>query len=164
MILVSYDGSADAQATIDRVAEVMVGAEVTVLHVWEPLGRFTRTGPMGSAGSWTDTLDLDAANEDKSQRQAEAGAQRATAAGLVAYPLSVRGDGGVASMILAIAEELDADVVAMGTRGRGGMASLLLGSVSRDVVHHAAVPVLVVPSPGLADHRRRRQPRSAVES
>ena len=53
------------------------------------------------------------------------------------------------------AEELvraaqDADMVVIGTHGSGGFASLLMGSVSNQVAHHAACPVVLVPGPRAA--------------
>ena len=53
------------------------------------------------------------------------------------------------------AEELikasrDADMVVVGSRGSGGFSSLLMGSVSSKVTHHAACPVVVVRAEGPA--------------
>lgn len=46
--------------------------------------------------------------------------------------------------IITYAEAVDADVIAIGTRGRHGEHRLLLGSVAEDVVRRSPVPVLTV--------------------
>ncbi len=161
MILVSYDGSADAQAAIDHAAQLMPGAKATVLTVWKPFSdALTYSGSMGMglgmgmAGAYADTPKIDAACEQTALGNATDGAQHATAAGLVAEPRVASGHAGVARTILDVAADVDADVIVLGTRGRGGVTSLLLGSVSHEVVQHADRPVLVVPSSSLTEHRR----------
>jgi hypothetical protein len=48
MILVCYDGSADAQAAIDRAGLLMPGSDATVLVIWETvLETMTRNGSLG---------------------------------------------------------------------------------------------------------------------
>jgi nucleotide-binding universal stress UspA family protein len=46
--------------------------------------------------------------------------------------------------IVALAEEIQADLIVMGCRGLGGVRRALMGSVSDSVVRHAHCPVLVV--------------------
>ncbi|PSP29401.1 universal stress protein [Halobacteriales archaeon QH_2_65_14] len=52
--------------------------------------------------------------------------------------------GDPATEIIEYAEDVDADVVAMGTRGRHGDHAFLLGSVAEAVVRRAPMPVLTV--------------------
>jgi len=63
---------------------------------------------------------------------------------------SVIVDGSPAKVICERASALGADVIVMGTRGRGKITSAMLGSVSEDVIHHVAAPVVVVKKPSQA--------------
>ena len=53
---------------------------------------------------------------------------------------------GVASQeIVEAAEDLDADLLVMSSRGYGPLRQLLMGSTAERVLHHARCPVLLVP-------------------
>ena len=56
-----------------------------------------------------------------------------------------RGD--AADEIVRLAEEVNADLIVMGTHGRGGLSRLLLGSVAEAVMRTAPCPVLTVKAP-----------------
>jgi nucleotide-binding universal stress UspA family protein len=59
---------------------------------------------------------------------------------------TVMEDGRPASVIAQVADQVGADVIVVGRRGRGGVAELLLGSVSHELVLHSKRPVLVISS------------------
>ena len=56
------------------------------------------------------------------------------------------GQGNPAAVILAVAR--DAGLIVMGARGRGSFTSLMLGSVSHQVIHDVPCPVAVIGAQG----------------
>jgi len=65
-----------------------------------------------------------------------------------------RREGDAATEILAAANAFEADLILLGTHGRTGVVRLVLGSVARNVLHHASCSVLVVrETPAEADPR-----------
>ena len=53
-------------------------------------------------------------------------------------------EGPEAEAILKVAQDHQADLIVMGTRGFGAVKGLLVGSVSRKVIHLSNCPVMVV--------------------
>ena len=124
-----------------------------MLTVWEG---FSEVVSRASAGL-SSTFDFDQINAQCAQwarERAVEGAGHARAAGLQAETRVVEQRESIASTILEEAEAADAELVVVGTRGLSGVKSLLLGSVSRAVLQHARLPVLVAPSAA----RRPRTP------
>jgi nucleotide-binding universal stress UspA family protein len=54
-------------------------------------------------------------------------------------------EGAVGPTICELAEELSAEAIVLGSRGRGGLRRAVLGSVSDHVVRNAPCPVIVTP-------------------
>jgi nucleotide-binding universal stress UspA family protein len=56
-------------------------------------------------------------------------------------------DGNPVQVLLDVADEVDANVIVVGSRGFGGFPNLLLGSTSTQLAQHSRRPVLIVPAP-----------------
>ena len=163
MILICYDGSADAQAAIEHAGELLAGQPAGVLTVWEPfIDVLTRSGAGLSVGGLIANIDeIDAASEREARERAEEGVERARRSGLDAQARTRQRGASIADAVLDEAEEVDASAVVLGTRGLSGVKSLLLGSVSHGVLQHADRPVVIVPAARTAAERaRHRESRS----
>jgi nucleotide-binding universal stress UspA family protein len=165
VILLCSDGSDDAKAAADRAAKLFPNGPMTVLAVWEPyIEMITQNGfGLAYAPPVTDVEHIDAVVEQLARDTAEEGVDRLRHAGIAAQPRTEARGTSIAATILDVADDIDADAIILGTRGRGGLKSLLLGSVSHAVVQHAGRPVLVIPSDAVANARatrRHREPKT----
>lgn len=61
--------------------------------------------------------------------------------GIANYTLNVYNDSDEEDGIIYFAEQISADLIAMGTHGRSGISRLLSGSIAEDVVNHSKRPV-----------------------
>lgn len=158
MILISYDGSPDAQAAVERAAELFPHAQATVLTVWQPfvdVVAHTTIG-FGLVPALPDAGEVDEASEKAAEETAAKGAELAAQRGLTASPRTCSQTTTTARAILAQSDRVGADAIVMGSRGLTGVKSLLLGSVSHEVIQHADRAVVVVPSPETSKARARQ--------
>ena len=127
-LLVGVDGSQPSLAALALAADVaeLAGGSLRVLHVF---GR--RLRPRGQALDRTMTL-------------VEAELRGIRERGLARRTIVRSGD--PAPTILEVADDVDADLVVVGTRGHAGQAELLPDSVARTVAGRAERPTLVVPA------------------
>jgi nucleotide-binding universal stress UspA family protein len=155
MILICYDGSADADTAVDAAAEMMPTQQATLLTVWEPFVEIvTRAGP--GFELWPADIDhqqIDAAAESAAAARADQGAERARQAGLDAHGAARPRGTTIAETIIEEARARSALVIVIGTRGLTGVKSMMLGSVSHAVLQHADRPVMIVPSSEVAAKR-----------
>jgi nucleotide-binding universal stress UspA family protein len=146
-ILIGFDGSDEAQDAIRCAGRLLAPRRAIVAHVWESVAELLLHSDIDRL---TDGM-REAADELNSEdlRQAEAiaarGADLAEEAGFDAMPVVARGRPKAWPTLLELAQQHDAAVIVVGSRGLGGVKSALLGSVSSGVLDHAHLPVLIVP-------------------
>jgi nucleotide-binding universal stress UspA family protein len=141
-VLLCTDGSDLAIAAL-RAGVELLGPDarlVIVAVVAEPDATLlTGSGFAGGVMSSEEYDRLVQAETDEAQR-AVAATREALAVDATETRI-VRGDPGTA--ICALASDLGARAIVMGTRGRGGLKRAVLGSVSDHVVRNAPCPVVV---------------------
>jgi nucleotide-binding universal stress UspA family protein len=163
MILICYDGSADAKAAIDQTGELLNCQPATVITVWQPLGQVLAAPLAFNVSPGVFDIDkADKASREAAEQLAEEGAELARQAGFNAESRVCTQIATTSKTILFAAEEIGATAIVMGSRGLTGLKSLLLGSVSHAVIQHADRTVIVVPSPEVAGCRSRN--RHALET
>jgi nucleotide-binding universal stress UspA family protein len=146
-ILVAVDGSPDAEQALTEAIDLAEGdrARLTLITAVSqlPPTAYLAAGP-----------DFGKLFED-AQAEAEAILRRARER--VPDDVAVRWVLSEQPIRAALAQQIadgGHDLVVMGSRGRGAVRAALLGSVSHYVLHHSAIPVLIVH----ADRSRHARP------
>ena len=143
-LLLCYDGSEDAKHAIERAGRLLGGRDALVVTVWQPTAALGSFAFAGATDSMFDFVRANRATAELGRRVAGDGVRIAEQAGLHAEPVAVEATGPVWKTIVEIADRNDAATIVMGTRGLTGLHSMLMGSVSSAVVHHADRPTLVI--------------------
>jgi nucleotide-binding universal stress UspA family protein len=146
-LLLCYDGSEDAKHAIERAARLLSARSAMVMTVWQSTGTLDSFAWSGAMAGMVDFVELDRAAAEDSGRVAAEGVRIAQDAGLRAEPVAIKAVGPVWRTILDTAASRNAAVIVVGSRGLTGVRSMLLGSVSGAVAHHADRPTLVIHRP-----------------
>jgi nucleotide-binding universal stress UspA family protein len=132
-ILLATDGSEDAELAATTAVGLArsTASELHVVHTWRPVP----------------SVHFDALIRQEMEREAQGilDEQVKKVEGLGGTVAQARlREGDAAEEIAALAEEIGAGLLAVGSRGRGRIRRALMGSVSDAVVRQAYCPVMVV--------------------
>jgi nucleotide-binding universal stress UspA family protein len=137
-ILVPLDGSAMAESVLGPASELAraTGARITLAHVLAPREFVGEAGAVAGAG-YVDAGPAEAIG------YLEETATSLREEGLTVGTYVTAGIAPALGLVRAI-DELDADLVAIATRGYGNLKRSVLGSVADQLLRSASVPILVM--------------------
>lgn len=139
-ILVPVDESRPSHNSLSVAAGIARASEATVVlaHVAEMSYSQDRDEMLATYGEHI-VEDFRKYGEDLLKKTAES----ETFSGIEVETETLFGD--PARALIDLAEHKGIDVIVMGSHGRGAWESMVIGSVSQRVIHHAKVPVVIVP-------------------
>jgi nucleotide-binding universal stress UspA family protein len=154
-IVCGVDGSRDARVALRLAAQLaeQLGARLVVAHIVKPPASTPGLGPTARQLAGIPLDALIAAGEglvDRVLEEEQLGeAERRV---VVGFP---------ADRLADLADEEEAKLIVVGSRGRGAFKAALLGSVSTDVIAVARCPVVIVPPAAAAAVSQRGETSAA---
>ena len=155
-LLAAVDFSISTDAVLDQAAYLAkaLNAKLWVLHVasdetqaiaYEP-AQYSSYSPefAGLPGDVQLARDLSAEEIKREHTHLLSISAKLRNDGLDAQALLVKGD--AAKIIIDKANDLDVEMIILGSHGHGLLHKALLGSVSESVIHHARCTVTIVPA------------------
>lgn len=140
-ILTATDFSSCAQGALKQAVSLAQGlkAKITLLNIFEtffPSADTPSAGDSPGVYRWLENVK----NEEKQKLRLTAEiVSREGVEVAVLYK-----EGNPSAEIIRTAQEINADVIVLGTHGRKGFSHTLMGSVAERVARHAPCPVLIV--------------------
>ncbi len=132
-ILLATDGSEDAAVATLAAIDIASrgGSELHVVHVWHDV-------PSPYAHSYVKRELMRQGREILDEQ-----VKKIEDEGVEVARAHLR-EGRISDEVISLSEELDVDLLVVGSRGQGRIARILMGSHSEDIVHRAHLPVLVL--------------------
>ena len=138
-ILVAYDGSPHSKQALNWAIDLSLLSEARVVAVKVFEGSQFLIASDTTAHKVVETLD-------RLRREDQELLDEAVAIGK-SRGVTVTGEslhGNIAEQIISYAREHGVDLIVVGTKGHGVLEELLMGSVTRNLISLAHIPVLVV--------------------
>jgi nucleotide-binding universal stress UspA family protein len=146
-VVLAIDGSEESSRAAKAAVELCekTGSELHVVHVGEDFYLTAVTDLDMVAQTWVaqEYAESETNFEQIAREVLDAEVEKVEAAGGTVAQAHLR-VGRADAEIVDLAEEIEAGLVVLGSRGLGGVKRALMGSVSYSVVRHAHCPVLVV--------------------
>jgi nucleotide-binding universal stress UspA family protein len=139
-IVVGTDGSASATKAVQHAAALaaVTGAHLHIAMARPAIPALVAPDMMIASAEWTSATDQ--ATQTALQSAADAAGAAGAAGSVTTHQLS----GDPADALLSLCDDIEADLLVIGSRGMQGARRFLLGSVSSRCAHHANRSVLIV--------------------
>ena len=140
-LLVAIDLSESTEIVMKQVEQIAkpLSASVWIIHNAEP-----EPGVLEFKTDPLEARELLSEKYHQEHQQIQKLAKHLRSKGLNATGLLVHGP--TVKTILKEAEQLDVNMIIIGTHGKSAMYQLILGSVSEGILHKSRFPVLVIPT------------------
>ena len=146
-ILSAIDGSKEAELAARTAADLAqkTSSELHMIYVFgiAPVGTQVYLEAADVQGEALEEEAEERISEQRAREVLEVEVEKVRSAGGTVVEAHLI-EGRIAPQIVALAEQIGAGLIVMGSRGRGRIRRALMGSVSDAVVRHAHCPVLVV--------------------
>ena len=148
LIALDYDPSAQKVADEGFLMAKAMNAEVILLHVISDPEYYSSTEHVtivGFAGS-KETVPVKLVNVDELKKVAHIFLEKSKEIlGDKTIKISLR-QGESAESILTTAKDLNADLIVMGSHSRKVSSRIIMGSVTKAVLQHSSLPLLIIPT------------------